>query len=583
MNIHQPIYTENNNCQDCYKCVRHCPVKAIRIADNCASVIDEYCIACGRCVEVCPVGAKRVRCDLDVAKLLIKGGRKVILSLAPSWVSCFPGVQAQAMIAGLKQLGFFVISETALGAEMVNRVTRAELVSAAPGITISSACPSIVELIRRHHPELHNLVSPLTSPLLAHAQYLKRYYGEEVHVVFAGPCIAKKRESDAYRHWVDAAITFQELESWLEDEWINLQTPVDAEEHFEPVEAVLGTRYPIDGGMIAGIKQGQSTEHIQFMAFSGLESAREVLTDLQKWKPTQAVFIEMLACAGGCINGPGCQKQGSMAMRHAEVMSSLSVKNRAIGKGKELVFPMNLNLDPLQPAITTRRTSYSAEDIMESLRAVGKQTPKDELNCGGCGYERCHEFAIAMLNGLAERNMCVSYMRRVAHDKASVLLQRMPSGVMIVDEHLRVIECNFNMARMLGTETQMIFEANPGLSGADVVKLTPFHKMFDAVMASGKDILDREVRINGNFLKVSVFTVQAHKIVCAIVRDLYNPEVRNDEIVKRTRSIIKENLATVQKIAYLLGENASRTETTLNSILEILKDDQHDEEEDFSC
>ncbi|MFN3554779.1 MAG: [Fe-Fe] hydrogenase large subunit C-terminal domain-containing protein [Bacteroidales bacterium] len=578
MNMNQPIYTEDNNCQDCYKCVRHCPVKAIKISGNCASVIDELCIACGKCVEVCPVGAKKVRSDLEVVKLLLRTGKKVVLSVAPSWVSCFPNWNTSGFIYTLQQMGFTAVSETALGAELVNRYIRQELQTVQSGIRISSACPTVVEYIRRHRPELTQLIMPVVSPMLAHARYLKQYYGPDTHVVFAGPCISKKRESDAFRQLVAASLTFKELEIWVQEQWVNPETNTGEEYHFEPVEAVSGSLYPVDGGMIAGLNTTE-TQATQFMSFSGVDAVENLLKTLHNWQPKKNVFIELLSCAGGCINGPAIPcKDSSLGQRYSNVLDATSTKAKQIGPHKELVFPVELQLQYLPHNLPLLRHVYTAEDIMESLRAVGKQTTKEELNCGGCGYDSCQEFAIAMLEGKAERNMCVSYMRRVAQNKASVLLQRIPSGVMIVDDNLKVIECNRNMANMLGEEVKLIFEAKPGLPGADVRKLMPFHKLFRTVLDTGKDIIDREIRLNGSFLKVSIFTIQAHKIVCSVVRDLYNPEVRNDEIVKRTRSIITENLETVQKIAYLLGENASRTETSLNSILEILKDNQDDPE-----
>lgn len=567
MNPAQPIYTEDNNCQDCYKCVRYCPVKAIRISNNCASIIDELCIACGKCVEVCPVGAKKVRSDIEVIRHLLGSGKKVILSLAPSWVSSFPGVSPQAMVSQLRQMGFFAVSETALGAELVNRHLRHTLPAAGPGISLSSACPTVVEYITRHKPEYAPMISEVYSPLIAHAHFLKSHYGPEVSVVFAGPCIAKKREADNHRNVLSAAVTFAELSEWMKESWFN---PGSEDACFEPVEAVAGSLYPLEGGMIAGLNDPKSESQQQLMSFSGMEAVQGVLNQLERWNPDKRVFIELLSCPGGCINGPAIAEKPSMGFRYSSIMDASSRKIRSIGVGKEMMHPVSISTVYQGVPAARAASKYSAADIMDSLRAVGKQTGKDELNCGGCGYESCQEFAVAMLEEKAERNMCVSYMRRVAHDKASVLLQRMPSGVMIVDEHLKVIECNGNIARMLGEEIQMIYEANPGLPGADVKKLTPFFRLFEQVLSSGKDLLDKEFKSKNHLLKVSVFSVQTHKIVCAIVRDLYNPEVRTDEVIKRTRSIITENLETVQKIAYLLGENASKTETNLHSILEIL-------------
>lgn len=577
--MNQPIYTEINNCQDCYKCVRYCPVKAIKISKNCASVIDELCIACGKCVEICPVGAKKVRSDIEVVKLLIRSGKKVILSLAPSWVSCFPMFDSSTMIYTLQQMGFTAVSETALGAELVNRYIRQHLQNIDSGIVISSACPVIVENIRRHKPELSEMIMPVLSPMLAHGSYLKEYYGNDTHVVFVGPCIAKKRESDSFRQLVAASITFNELESWMNELSLNESIKPDDIYNFEPVEAVSGSLYPMDGGMIAGLNTSE-IQSTQFMSFSGMDAVDNLFEGIRNWNPKQKVFIELLSCAGGCINGPSMPlKSKSLGERYNNVMNESSKKIKKIGINKELVFPIDLKTSYNSQNKNIDKIIYTAEDIMESLRAVGKQTTQEELNCGGCGYETCQNFAIAMLEGKAERNMCVSYMRKVAQNKASVLLQRIPSGVIIVDERLKVIECNRNFANMLGEEVKNIFETKPGLPGADIRKLLPFHKLFQTVLDTGKDIIDREIRLNNSFLKVSIFTIQAHKIVCSIIRDLYNPEVRNDEIVKRTRFIITENLETVQKIAYLLGENASRTETGLNSILEILKENQDDQED----
>ena len=579
MNLNKPIYTEQNNCQDCYKCVRHCPVKAIKIANNCASIIDELCISCGHCVQVCPVGAKKARSDADSIKMLIASGRQVVLSLAPSWTSSFPGVTAAAFVAAMRQLGFCSVSETALGAELVNNRTRAMLSDRQrTGISISSACPSIVDLIGRHYPELEPLIVPVASPLLAHTRYLHELMGPEVSIAFAGPCIAKKCEADRSPDHIAASITFRELNDWLLEEGVDLTyLPAEGPSGFEPEEAVSGAIYPIDGGMVAGINRGGEVAHVNFMSFSGMEAVRATLDGLQQWQPDRPVFVELMACPGGCLNGPGALEGPSVAMRQGCVLDQMRRKENTHSAHHELQAPTNIELRYAQGHVPPHG-SYSPAEIDEALRAVGKQSARDELNCGGCGYDSCREFAMAMLDGKAEQNMCVSYMRRVAHDKATVLLQRMPSGVIMADNHLRVLECNLHVARMLGDDVSLIYEANPGLAGASLEKLVPFHRMFAQVIESGNDIIDREVKMGSRALKVSVFTIQPHKIVGAIIRDLNNPEVRSDEIIKRTRAVIKENLETVQQIAYLLGENTSKTETALHSIMELLQqnDRSHD-------
>ena len=145
-----PVYTLTNECKDCYKCVRHCPVKAIKIENDHASVIPEKCISCGHCVQVCPTNAKCVRTDIEKVKNLFIAKKDVYVSLAPSWRSVFEN-SAKKMIAVLKKLGFKEVSETALGAQEVSIHDAEVLNKMDKGLLISSACPVIVDYIRLYN------------------------------------------------------------------------------------------------------------------------------------------------------------------------------------------------------------------------------------------------------------------------------------------------------------------------------------------------------------------------------------------------------------------------------------------------
>ena len=160
MNSNNPVYTLSNECHDCYKYIRECPVKASKIENGHASVIGERCIACGSCVKACPAGAKRVRTDIDKAKALIRAQKDVCVSLAPSWRASFEN-SAQKMIALLKQLGFKDVSETALGAQEVSIKAAQMLNSSENGLFISSACPVIVDYIRLYMPEFTKSLTPI--------------------------------------------------------------------------------------------------------------------------------------------------------------------------------------------------------------------------------------------------------------------------------------------------------------------------------------------------------------------------------------------------------------------------------------
>lgn len=579
MNYSRPIHTEKNDCQDCYKCVRECPVKAIKIEDGSASIVEELCTFCGHCTEICPVGAKKVRNDLTLAKLVVNKNHKVVASIAPSWVTDFPGVSEKQMVTAIKMLGFTAVSETSLGAEVVSKETGKLIKDAGwdKNIAISTACPSVVELITKYYPQYIQYLTPVLSPLMVHGKLLKKWFGADTKVIFFGPCIAKKIESDNNKDIVDLALTFNDLAQWIEDEGIDLAEalPNDAEVgEFEPFRSRLGSLYPIDGGMISGIKEDATTTDISFMTFSGSRGIKDALKDIDSYNGAPTLFLELLACNGGCISGPGTKSKESLAVKRFRVIDFMQMAPKKSDN------PTITNMDAgdisrrfieLRPFPVRK---YSSKEINEALSAVGKQSSKDELNCSGCGYDSCKEFAIAMILGNAERSMCVSYMRKVAHDKATVLLQKIPSGVVLVDDKMRLLECNRNFATMMGPETEMIYDANPGLEGAFAEKLVPFHKMLSAALNTGQDQMERDVKVGAKKLKVSVFNIQKYKIVSAVVRDLTIPEVRNDEIARRTKDVIKENLETVQKIAYLLGENASRTEAMLSSILETITTDE---------
>jgi iron only hydrogenase large subunit-like protein len=206
------IYTEERECQDCHKCIRECPVKAIRVQDGSARIVFESCIMCGNCVLACPSKAKQVRDDLPRVKALLAGERKVIVSLAPSFAAQFDGIRPAQLIHALKRLGFFAVSETALGAQQVSASVSALMQREPKQVWISSACPVVVDFIGKYHPQYQPQISPVLSPLLTHCKMLRAHYGNDIAIVFIGPCIAKKIEAEHHPELLDAVLTFEDLE-----------------------------------------------------------------------------------------------------------------------------------------------------------------------------------------------------------------------------------------------------------------------------------------------------------------------------------------------------------------------------------
>ncbi|HWR52115.1 MAG TPA: [Fe-Fe] hydrogenase large subunit C-terminal domain-containing protein [Bryobacteraceae bacterium] len=557
MNALCPVYTERTECQDCYKCIRECPVKAIKVESGYASVVAELCISCGRCVASCPNGAKKVRYDRGRVERLLASGAEVVVSLAPSWASDFPELRPGQMIAALRLLGFHAASETALGAQEVS-AHLAQLLSEQSGRTVfSAACPVVVEFVRKYRPELTPNLSGLLSPALAHARLLRTSLGDHISVVFIGPCIAKKKEADQHPGLLSAALTFAELRNWLRDrEIIPAQLTEMPGDRFVPETAREGGLYPIEGGMITGIKAQCQAVDAAFMSFSGLSNVLSAIDGIAELRTDHPVFLELLACGGGCVNGPKVARTGGTAAKRLKVIRSTPSAERPQPPSE----PIESDYPPDPPP---NGVAISEQQIRDVLRSVGKFTVEDELNCNGCGYDSCREFAKAFTMGRAERNMCVGYMRQLAQKKTHVLMQKMPSAIVIADENLRIVEYNPSFSRFFAGD-----DPDSSLEGTELSALVPFFNLFRMVLNSGDELPDREIRFRGRVFNCSIFTIEKDALVCGIFRDATKPTLEKEQIIQRARQVIQKNLLTVQQIAYLIGENAAESEITLNSIVE---------------
>lgn len=562
MNALNPIYTEKRECQDCYKCIRECPVKAIRVSGGFATVSPEMCILCGRCVASCPNGAKRVRDDLPRAKSLLVSGKKVIASVAPSFVAEFPGVRPKQLVRALKQLGFYAVSETALGAQHVSASINELMKHEPPTVWVSSACPTVVEYIRKYQPDCLPNISSLMSPVLAHCKMLRAHYGDDIGIVFIGPCIAKKIDAEQHPELLDVVLTFEDLTRWFGERSVNVadvhELPSD---RFEPEEAREGALYPIEGGMIPGSQRQNGAHDSHYMSFSGLRSVGQSLEGVPEWKPEHNIFLELTACAGSCVNGPKAVRNRSIARKRYEVIKYSKAPDGS-PRAASMDIPCEFEADPVL------LSEHSELEIREALRSVGKTSSDDELNCGGCGYDSCRQFADALIDRKAERMMCATYMRKLAQKKANALIRKMPSAVVIVDEKLKIVECNQNFVRMFPAEPELGEAFPPGLEGVALEHIVPFSYLFERVLESGEDIVGRDIRYDRNILNASIFSIDPHAVVGGIFLDITEPAFQKEQIIERAREVVQRNLKTVQQIAYLLGENAAESEITLNTIVQ---------------
>ncbi len=288
------IQTNLANCVDCYKCVRACPVKAIKVTEGQARIQPELCVECGSCVRVCPQNAKVGIETLQTVKDLIASGEKIACSIAPSFASLFNPETVKKVPTALRKLGFSYVGETAEGAEHISHAAM-EIIK--PG-TVFTACPALVSYVEKYKTEYLDHLSPIVSPLIAHAKIIKKRLGADVKVVFIGPCIAKKQEirRPEYKGLVYEAITFWEFFNWLEEEKIIVETLEDGEFDGEG-DFRTARMFALQGGMLRTCGLTDSACQYDVLHISGFGEIRELFELPHEEWPFEAV--EPLFCKGG--------------------------------------------------------------------------------------------------------------------------------------------------------------------------------------------------------------------------------------------------------------------------------------------
>ena len=566
------VFTEETECRDCYKCVRACPVKAIRVKDNHALVESDRCIACGRCVKICPVGAQKIRNDVPRVHQLLKTKSQVFVSLAPSFPAEYKGSWRE-LLPKLKKLGFAGVSETAHGADLVSYTQKNILNKSDCGVVFSTACPTLVEIISLYYPQLIPNLSSLHSPLQSHAVQLHQKYGEDIGVVFIGPCIGKKLESDRTPELIDVALTFTELDELLE----NITLSEDELQNIPPLvpsRAGTGIIYPLDGGMIETMSNNDKGSLLEsgYTNISGYEQILESLDEILKNPIEGNLFCEMLACEGGCIHGSASTSDKSLLTHRTRMTAFCREESTLIPADTQkfdTVTPSDITRSPNYPD-PIEKIVYSEKEIEEAFKKLGKNEPSDILDCGGCGYHTCELFAQAWLSNQAEREMCVTSMRKEAHNKASALIQTIPMSLAIIDPSQKIIELNDRFVKFfigeefLESKGREHFKSLPIKNFVDVTDLATQARR-------GQKSIETLIRHNSFAIRTIVFPIDSEGIVGVLLQDITTPTMKREIVVKKAEEVITKSLQSVQQIASLLGENAAETEIILNSVIEAFK------------
>ena len=510
---------KKSNCKNCYKCIRHCPVKSIRFTGNQAYIIGNECIMCGQCFVVCPQDAKQIVDETEKVRVLLQSGDPVVVSLAPSFVANYEGAGIGAMRDALKQLGFYDVEETALGATVVKTEYERLLEEEKRDIVISSCCHSVNLLIQKYFPAELKYLAEVLSPMQAHCRSIKeRIPGAKT--VFVGPCVAKKDEAQYYDGIVDAVLTYDELTAWLKSENIEIRRETDSEEKSR------ARFFPTTGGILKTMHT--DLPGYTYMAIDGTENCMAALRDIEDGK-IHHCFIEMSACAGSCIGGPVMEK-----FHRAPVKDYAAVAAFAGKEDFEVSQPDPLELRKTFIAIEHKAKTPSEAEIKETLRQMGKEKPSDELNCGSCGYDSCREKAIAILQGKAEISMCLPYLKDKAESFSDTIVRNTPNGLIVLNEKLEVQQINRVALRILNIRYAS------DILGDQVVRIMEPGDFMN-VLSSGRDIHNKRVYLAEyeKYVEETIVYDKEYRLLVCILRDVTEEESQREKKENISRQTVE--------------------------------------------
>ena len=543
---------KKSNCKNCYKCIRHCPVKSIRFSGNQAHIIGNECILCGQCFVVCPQNAKQIVDETEKVKVLIQSGAPVYASIAPSFIANYHGIGINGIRKALIKLGFAGAEETALGATVVKTEYEKMLADGTKDILISSCCHSVNLLIQKYYPSLLPYLADVMSPMQAHCSDIKKRF-PDAKTVFIGPCVSKKDEAEHYEGIVDAVLTFEELTEWLKAERIDLEADLDVDDESR------ARFFPTTGGILKTM--ANRTPDYTYMAIDGVDNCIAALKEIEQGN-VHKCFIEMSACAGSCVGGPVMEKY-----HRSPIIDYQSVADYA-GK-KDL--KVKKHFDPIE----RRYGAPSESEIQDILKKMGKNRPEDELNCGSCGYDTCREKAIAIYHGKAEISMCLPYLKDKAESFSDCIVSNTPNALIVINDALEVQQINPAARKILN------IRYSSDVLGDQVVRILD-PKPFLQVLESKRAVRNRRTYLaeyDKYVEQTIIYDPNYHMLLC-IMRDITEQETEREkreklrnQTVETADNVVDKLMRIVQEIASLLGETAAETKIALTKLKESISDE----------
>lgn len=564
----QIIYTNEARCQDCYRCVRVCPVNAIMMKEGQAQVVSDKCILCGTCIRECPQDAKSYRRDIERVKRLLVNHESIAVSIAPSFATVYEDWKRERIPSLLRKLGFTHISETSEAAGFVAEET-AKIINTRPENThIATACPAFVNYAEKYNPSLVSKLVPVVSPMIAHAMRIKAKFGDDTRVVFIGPCIAKKDEAEKseFAGLIDAVLTFEELNIWIEEEEVDIKMLETSD--FDDLPTENSSLFPLVGGLIRTASLSTDLLSDTMLPVSGVEEINEMVKTLEK--SNHNFVVEPLFCAQGCTNGPGIDCCKTVFEKKADLLEYTAQRKTKKTDDDKL----NVDLSTRYRIRAEAAERFSEAEIRKVLEKTGKAEEENQLNCGACGYDSCRDKAIAVLMGMAEYNMCLPYVRRMAEQRTDKIIESSPNGIVILDEQLRILHMNPAFRKFFKTTSSICGKSisylmDPELfiklreGEKDKIEQTVVYDNYNLVTHQLMYKLRSENQLVGVFVNITKNTKDNQKL----------DDLKQKTIIQ-AQELLEHQVKMAQKLAMYLGESTAKGEELVDNLMKYTKDEQ---------
>ncbi len=607
---------DQEKCTACYACVRACPVNAIKVQPDHPKprIVHERCIGCGNCHAACTENAIIIRDSKEALKKLLNSKQEIAAIVDPSIAGEFPDItDYRKFVSMLRKLGFSIIQEVAFGVELVANQYKDLIDNSKGKYYLFTNCPVSVMYIEKYKPGLIKNLAPIMPPCIATAKVVRKQHGKDVKLVYITPLIASKEEAVrlSAEEPIDVVLTFIELRELFKEFKID-EKNLEYSEFDDPI-AYSGSLFPLSSGILEAAEIDQHILSSKVITVEGdliFDAIVEFEENITEIKSHFNIFYKEF------IMGRGTSPGGKKFLRRSQLVKYLNKRSSTyndLEHQEVLQEYADIDLSRKFRNDDQRLPDPSEQKVKQILDELNNSETA-ERGCGACGYPSCNDFAVAIAQGLAVAEMCTSYAARsrkdhiqslkISNEKLAqakealkeseqiaqrekqaareaseitrTMLQKLPSGVVILDETLKIHQANQSFIQLLGEDALEINEVIPGLAGADLKKFLPYniYNLFTYVLANNENITNRDIIFNESQYSLSVFVIRKDKIVGAVIRDLSSPEVQKEEVVKRLTEVVDKNLSLVQQIGFVLGEGASETEKMLNSIIESYKSKQ---------